>query len=124
MIACVSATATPGGRLVTRVPLRRLFPAAALVVPLALFAAFPAAKPASADDPPADAPAFVPWPKRVAPGKVATIKHAQDGRPAYLKTLTATLEGVKGRYVRVTAHTNGLWLFADEVFVNPEPDGP
>jgi hypothetical protein len=27
---------------------------------------------------------------------------------------------LKGRFVRVVPHTNGLWLFADEVFVNPK----
>jgi hypothetical protein len=52
--------------------------------------------------------------------KVATVTHRRDERPAYLKTLTAAPEGVRGRFVRVVAHTNGQWLFADEVFVNPE----
>ena len=53
--------------------------------------------------------------------KAATIRHTQDERPTYLLTLTTTLAPVKGRYVRVVAHTNGQWLFVDEVFVNPEP---
>jgi hypothetical protein len=39
-----------------------------------------------------------------------------------MKTLTAKLDGITGRFVRVVAHTNGLWLFADEVMVNPEPE--
>jgi hypothetical protein len=53
--------------------------------------------------------------------KVATVKHAPDDRPLYLKTLSAKLDGVSGRFVRVVAYNNGsMWLFADEVFVNPE----
>ena len=54
--------------------------------------------------------------------KVATMKHSPDARPAFMKTLSVKLDGVTGRFVKVVAHTNGLWLFADEVFVNPEPD--
>ncbi|MBI1915373.1 MAG: hypothetical protein HYS12_11635 [Planctomycetes bacterium] len=52
--------------------------------------------------------------------KVVSIQHEPDNRPAYTRTLTAKLVGVRGRFVRLVAHTNGLWLFADEVFVNPE----
>jgi hypothetical protein len=52
---------------------------------------------------------------------VATVTHAPDGRGIFMKTLSAKLTGVTGRFVKVVAHTNGLWLFADEVFVNPEP---
>jgi hexosaminidase len=55
--------------------------------------------------------------------KAATAKRRQDNRAAFTETLTATLEGVKGRFVRVVAYTNGQWLFADEVLVNPERDG-
>ena len=53
--------------------------------------------------------------------KVATVKHPTDEGAAYTRTLAAKLKGVKGRFVRVVAHTNGLWLFADEIFVNLEP---
>jgi hypothetical protein len=54
--------------------------------------------------------------------KVATVKRGPDDRPAYVKTLAARLDGVRARFVRVVAHTNGQWLFADEVFVNPESE--
>jgi hypothetical protein len=54
--------------------------------------------------------------------KVATVKHEQDSTAVAMKTLTAKLTGVNGRFVRVVAYTNGLWLFADEVLVNPEPE--
>jgi N-acetyl-beta-hexosaminidase len=54
--------------------------------------------------------------------KVASIERRADNRPAYTRTLAAKLVGVRGRFVRLVAHTNGLWLFADEVFVNPEGD--
>jgi hexosaminidase len=56
--------------------------------------------------------------------KVATVTPAPDDRPAFTRTLTATPAGVRARFVRVVARTNGQWLFADEVFVNPEPGGP
>jgi tRNA A-37 threonylcarbamoyl transferase component Bud32 len=52
---------------------------------------------------------------------VGTVKHAPDERGIFMKTLSAKLTGVTGRFVKVVAHTNGMWLFADEVFVNPEP---
>jgi hexosaminidase len=55
--------------------------------------------------------------------KVATIKHEPDARPAFTQAMSATLSGVRGRFVRVVAHSNGQWLFADEVFVNPERHG-
>ena len=32
----------------------------------------------------------------------------------------ATLKGVKARYVKFFAPTNGMWLFCDGVSVNPE----
>jgi tRNA A-37 threonylcarbamoyl transferase component Bud32 len=53
--------------------------------------------------------------------KVATVKPDPDERPVYMVTLSARLDGVTARFVRVVARTHGLWLFADEVFVNPEP---
>ena len=52
--------------------------------------------------------------------KVATIRRKQDSGRASVHTLSAKLSGVKGRFVRLVAHTNGLWLFVDELFVNPE----
>jgi hexosaminidase len=50
---------------------------------------------------------------------VAVIEHKQSEQAAYLKTLQADIKDVQARYVKLVAHTNGLWLFADEVFVNP-----
>jgi hexosaminidase len=52
--------------------------------------------------------------------KVATVKTRRDAEPAYTRIVTAKLTGSKARFVRLVAYTNGLWLFADEVFVNPE----
>jgi hypothetical protein len=52
---------------------------------------------------------------------VATVNHTPDERPAYMRTLSVKLKGVTGRYARVVGHTHSFWLFADEVFVNPEP---
>jgi hexosaminidase len=52
--------------------------------------------------------------------QAASVTHKQDERPAYIKVLAADLKGVRARYVRVVGRTNGMWLFADEVFVNPE----
>jgi hexosaminidase len=52
---------------------------------------------------------------------VATVKHTQDERPAYMKTLSVKLKGVTGRFVQVVGHNHGMWIFDDEVFVNPEP---
>jgi serine/threonine protein kinase len=52
---------------------------------------------------------------------VGAVKHDSGDRPIYLHTLSVKLKGVTGRYVRVVGHTHGMWLFADEVFVNPEP---
>jgi N-acetyl-beta-hexosaminidase len=52
--------------------------------------------------------------------KVATVTHQQDDRPAFTKAVSATFEPARARFVRLVAHTNGQWLFADEVFVNPE----
>jgi hypothetical protein len=49
------------------------------------------------------------------------FKHPTDEGAACTRTLVPKPKGVKGRFVRVVAHTNGLWLFADEIFVNPEP---
>jgi hexosaminidase len=51
---------------------------------------------------------------------VATVKHTPDERPAYMRTLSVQLKDVTGRFVRVVGHNPGSWLFADEVFVNPE----
>ncbi len=48
-----------------------------------------------------------------------TAGHKPDARPAYQRTLSVKLEGEKARHVRVVAKTNGMWIFADEVFVNP-----
>jgi hexosaminidase len=55
--------------------------------------------------------------------EVARVLHKQDDRSAYIKTLTADLKKVKARFVRVVAHTNGQWVFVDEVFVNPTSAG-
>jgi hypothetical protein len=52
---------------------------------------------------------------------VAIVKHTPDGRPVYMKALNVKLKDITGRFVKVVAYTNGLWLFADEIFVNPEP---
>jgi hypothetical protein len=52
--------------------------------------------------------------------KIATVKHQQNETSPYITTLGAKLKGVKGRFVRVVAYTNGQWLFTDEVFVNPK----
>jgi hypothetical protein len=52
---------------------------------------------------------------------VATVKHTPDEGPAYMRTLSVKLKGVTGRFVKVVGHNHGSWLFADEVFVNPEP---
>jgi hexosaminidase len=49
----------------------------------------------------------------------ATVRRPQDSGSAYLHTLTAEFPPTKARYVRVVALTNGQWLFADEVEVNP-----
>jgi hypothetical protein len=38
-----------------------------------------------------------------------------------MRTLSVKLKGVTGRFVKVVAPIDGFWLFADEVFVNPEP---
>jgi hypothetical protein len=53
---------------------------------------------------------------------VAILKHTPDTRPVYMKTLNVKLKDITGRFVKVVAYSNGLWLFADEIFVNPEPD--
>jgi hypothetical protein len=53
--------------------------------------------------------------------QVARVKHKQDERATSMETLAATFKGVQGRFVRIVAHTNGQWLFTDEVLVNPEP---
>jgi hypothetical protein len=52
---------------------------------------------------------------------VGAVNHTPDERPAYRRTLSVQLKGVTGRFVRVVGHNPGSWLFADEVFVNPEP---
>jgi hexosaminidase len=52
---------------------------------------------------------------------VGMVKHTPDEGPAYMRTLSVKLQGVTGRYVKVVGHNPGSWLFADEVFVNPEP---
>jgi hexosaminidase len=52
--------------------------------------------------------------------KAASVNHVQNENPAFIETLTTDLGGVKARFVRVVAHTNGQWLFVDELFVNPE----
>jgi hexosaminidase len=52
---------------------------------------------------------------------VASVSHTPDDRPAYMRTLRVKLKGVTGRFVKVVGHNPGSWLFADEVFVNPEP---
>ncbi|MDB5311051.1 MAG: hypothetical protein JWO38_5253 [Gemmataceae bacterium] len=55
--------------------------------------------------------------------RAGTIKHAANNRAAYIETLRLDLAGVKARFVRVVAHTNGQWLFADELFVNRDRSG-
>jgi hypothetical protein len=52
---------------------------------------------------------------------VGTVKHTADEQQAYMLTLSVQLKGVTGRFVRVVGQNPGSWLFADEVFVNPEP---
>ena len=49
---------------------------------------------------------------------------AKIGTPAskegnFVKILTADLKNLKARYVKIAAHTNGMWLFTDELIVNP-----
>ncbi|MEX0775012.1 MAG: hypothetical protein WD042_04780 [Phycisphaeraceae bacterium] len=36
-----------------------------------------------------------------------------------IKTLSAKLDGVKGRYVRVVTPDRRGWVFVDEIVVNP-----
>ena len=43
-----------------------------------------------------------------------------DKKSDNLYTYEAKLSGVKARYVKFLAPTNGLWLFCDELYVNPE----
>jgi tRNA A-37 threonylcarbamoyl transferase component Bud32 len=52
---------------------------------------------------------------------VGMLKHDPDEQPLYMHTLSVKLKDVTGRFVRVVGHNYGSWLFADEVFVNPEP---
>jgi tRNA A-37 threonylcarbamoyl transferase component Bud32 len=52
---------------------------------------------------------------------VGAVKPVPDERLVYRKTLSVKLDGVTGRFVRVVGYNGGSWLFADEVFVNPEP---
>jgi hypothetical protein len=52
---------------------------------------------------------------------VAMVKHTPDQRPAYMRTLSIKLKDVTGRFVKAVGHNEGSCLFADEVFVNPEP---
>jgi hypothetical protein len=54
---------------------------------------------------------------------VGMVKHPPDEQERYMRTLSVKLQGVTGRFVRVVGHTHDFWLFADEVFVNPEPGG-
>ncbi len=42
---------------------------------------------------------------------------SKDGQ--FVRTLAANLDNVTARYVRIIAHTNGMWLFCDELIVNP-----
>jgi hexosaminidase len=57
--------------------------------------------------------------------KAAAIVTPRDKRGQYLTTLSAELEDTRARYVRMVARTNGLWLFLDEILVNPEAEpGP
>ena len=49
------------------------------------------------------------------------VKYPPDEQPVYMHTLSVKLKDVTGRFVRVVGHNYGSWLFADEVFVNPEP---
>jgi len=51
---------------------------------------------------------------------IGSVKSKQEAKAAVIETLAVDVKDVKARYVRVTAPTNGLWIFADEVFVNPQ----
>ncbi|HET6246573.1 MAG TPA: family 20 glycosylhydrolase [Tepidisphaeraceae bacterium] len=50
--------------------------------------------------------------------QVATIHTPADKTSRIIKTLSVPLTDVSARYVRLVAHTNGMWLFTDELFVN------
>ena len=52
--------------------------------------------------------------------RAAAAKRAQDDRPTYIHRFAIDVGNAKARYVRVVARTNGQWLFADEIAVNPE----
>jgi hexosaminidase len=54
---------------------------------------------------------------------VGSVKYPPDEKPMYMHSLSVKLKDVRGRYVRVVGLTRGMWTFADEVFVNPEPGG-
>jgi len=51
--------------------------------------------------------------------KVATVAHQPTNEGEMLKTLSAKLDNVKARYVKVVAPTKGGWVFVNEIFVNP-----
>jgi hexosaminidase len=51
---------------------------------------------------------------------IGTAKSRRENKPNLLETLAVDVTAVKARFVRVAAPTSGLWIFADEVFVNPE----
>jgi len=50
----------------------------------------------------------------------ATIVTPQPKDGQLVRTLSADLKGITARYVRFVAYTNGMWLFLDELIVNPE----
>ncbi|MEX0776843.1 MAG: discoidin domain-containing protein, partial [Phycisphaeraceae bacterium] len=54
--------------------------------------------------------------------KVATVAHEPSNAGEMIKTLSAKLDGAKGRHVRVVAPNQGGWLFVDEIVVNPQQD--
>ena len=56
--------------------------------------------------------------------KVATVVTKKDEVGEKTATVSAKLNNVKARYVKIVAHTNGQWLFLDEIIVNPKPQEP
>ncbi|MFN0197410.1 MAG: family 20 glycosylhydrolase [Planctomycetaceae bacterium] len=49
--------------------------------------------------------------------KVGQVSHESTQNPRFLHTMTAQLEKVKTRYIKVIARSNGQWLFVDEIVV-------
>ena len=55
--------------------------------------------------------------KQFKPAAVITTPASKDGQ--FVRTLSTKLDNVTARYLRLVAHTNGMWLFCDELIVNP-----